>query len=61
MTFNVAALFNHILSIIPLPDAMVSCHPTGFGMANEASLFIWAGRRIKRYSLGDGIDNLEGL
>ncbi|MBW1911075.1 MAG: hypothetical protein JRJ11_16315, partial [Deltaproteobacteria bacterium] len=37
--------------IIPLPDAMVSCHPIGFGMANEASLFTWAGRRIKRYSL----------
>jgi len=50
LTFNVAALFNHILSIIPLQGAMVSCHPTGFGMANEASLFICAGRRIKRYS-----------
>ena len=49
MTFNTAALFNHILSIIPLPDALVRGHPTDFGRSNT-SLFIWAGRRIKRYS-----------
>ncbi|MFH1931781.1 MAG: hypothetical protein ABIN18_09365 [Pseudomonadota bacterium] len=35
MTFNAAALFNHILSIIPLPDAIVSGHPTGFRRSNN--------------------------
>jgi len=38
MIFNRAALFNHILSVIPLPDAMVSYHPTVFGRAIEAFL-----------------------
>ena len=35
MIFNVEALFNYILSIIPLPAAMISGYPTALGKPNN--------------------------